>query len=144
METTIPTVAARPNRRRDRLLTVLAATAAALLGWVVAVPVAGVELIARSGSTDQRVTPVAVVVSTLLAGLAGWALLAVLERLTGRARSAWTVVAVLVLLVSLLGPLGGGVGGAAKLTLVALHLVVGAVLITGLRRTGPDPSELAS
>ncbi|MEU8316055.1 DUF6069 family protein [Micromonospora sp. NPDC048887] len=135
METTIPTVAARPNRRRDRLLTVLAATAAALLGWVVAVPVAGVELIARSGSTDQRVTPVAVVVSTLLAGLAGWALLAVLERLTGRARSAWTVVAVLVLLVSLLGPLGGGVGGAAKLTLVALHLVVGAVLITGLRRT---------
>ncbi|MEU8071375.1 DUF6069 family protein [Micromonospora sp. NPDC048169] len=144
METTIPTVAARPNRRRDRLLTVLAVTAAALLGWVVAVPVAGVELIARSGSTDQRVTPVAVVVSTLLAGLAGWALLAVLERLTGRARSAWTVVAVLVLLVSLLGPLGGGVGGAAKLTLVALHLVVGAVLITGLRRTGPDPSELAS
>ncbi|MEE3921847.1 hypothetical protein V2I01_36905 [Micromonospora sp. BRA006-A] len=40
METTIPTVAARPNRRRDRLLTVFAAPAAAL-GWVVAVPVAG-------------------------------------------------------------------------------------------------------
>ncbi|ADL46817.1 DUF6069 family protein [Micromonospora aurantiaca] len=135
METTIPTVTARPNRRRDRLLTVFAATAAALLGWVVAVPIAGVELIARSGSTDQRVTPVAVVVSTLLAGLAGWALLALLERLTARARTVWTVVAGLVLLVSLLGPLGGGVGGAATLTLVALHLVAGAVLITGLRRT---------
>ncbi|MCZ7475615.1 DUF6069 family protein [Micromonospora sp. WMMC273] len=135
METTIPTVAARPNRRRDRLLAVFAATVAALLGWVVAVPVAGVELITRSGSADQRVTPVAVVVSTLLAGLAGWALLALLERLTARARTAWTVVAGLVLLVSLLGPLGGGVGGAATLTLVALHLVAAAVLITGLRRT---------
>ena len=59
METTIPTVATRPNRRRDRLLTVLAASAAALLGWVLAVPVAGVELVARTGSTDQPVTPVA-------------------------------------------------------------------------------------
>ncbi|WP_433493250.1 DUF6069 family protein [Micromonospora sp. CA-248089] len=135
METTIPTVATRPNRRRDRLLTVLAASAAALLGWVLAVPVAGVELVARTGSTDQRVTPVAVVVSALLAGLAGWALLALLERLTARARTAWTVVAAVVLLVSLLGPLGGGVGGAATLTLVALHLVAGAVLITGLRWT---------
>ncbi|WP_431877740.1 DUF6069 family protein [Micromonospora marina] len=135
MEHTIPTVAARPNRRRDRLLTVVAAAAVTLLGWVVAVPVAGVELAARTGSAEQRVTPVAVVVSTLLAGLAGWALLALLERLTARARTVWTVVAALVLLVSLLGPLGGGAGSAAALTLVALHLVAGAVLITGLRRT---------
>ncbi|MBU8861044.1 MULTISPECIES: DUF6069 family protein [unclassified Micromonospora] len=135
MEHTIPAVAARPNRRRDRLLTVVAAAAVTLLGWVVAVPVAGVELAARTGSAEQRVTPVAVAVSTLLAGLAGWALLALLERLTARARTAWTVVAGLVLLVSLLGPLGGGAGSAAALTLVALHLVAGAVLITGLRRT---------
>ncbi|MBQ1042966.1 MULTISPECIES: DUF6069 family protein [unclassified Micromonospora] len=135
METTFPTVAARPNRRRDRLLTVLAAAAAPLLGWLVAVPLAGVDLVARTGSTDQRVTPVAVVVSALLAGLAGWALLALLERLTARARTVWTVVAGLVLLVSLLGPLGGAVGAAARLTLVAFHLLAGAVLITGLRRT---------
>ncbi|MFJ1541311.1 DUF6069 family protein [Micromonospora chalcea] len=134
METTIPTAVTRPNRRRDRLLTVFAATAAALLGWVVAVPLAGVELTARVGSDVQRVTPAAVAVSTLLAGLAGWALLALLERLTARARTVWTVVAALVLLVSLLGPLGGGVGQAATLTLVAFHLVAGTVLITGLRR----------
>ena len=110
METTIPTAATRPTRRRVRLLTVLAATVATLLGWVIAVPLAGVELTARTGSDVQRVTPVAVAVSTLLAGLAGWALLALLERLTARARTVWTVVAALVLLVSLLGPLGGGVG----------------------------------
>lgn len=134
METTIPTAATRPTRRRARLLTVLAATVATLLGWVVAVPLAGVELTARTGSDVQRVTPVAVAVSTLLAGLSGWALLALLERLTARARTVWTVVAGLVLLVSLLGPLSGGVGGAATLTLVAFHLVAGTVLIIGLRR----------
>ncbi|MEV4694208.1 DUF6069 family protein [Micromonospora echinospora] len=134
METTIPTAVTRPTRRRVRLLTVLAATVATLLGWVIAVPLAGVELTARTGSDVQRVTPVAVAVSTLLAGLAGWALLALLERLTARARTVWTAVAALVLLVSLLGPLGGGVGRAAMLTLVAFHLVAGTVLITGLRR----------
>ncbi|MEU7714777.1 DUF6069 family protein [Micromonospora chalcea] len=134
METTIPTAATRPTRRRVRLLTVLAATVATLLGWVIAVPLAGVELSARTGSDVQRVTPVAVAVSTLFAGLAGWALLALLERLTARARPVWTVVATLVLLVSLLGPLGGGVGRPATLTLVAFHLVAGTVLITGLRR----------
>lgn len=135
METTIPNAGVRPARRRDRLLTVLAATVATLLGWVVAVPLAGVALVARSGAGEQRVTPLAVAVSTLLAGLAGWALLALLERVTGRARAVWTAVAVLVLLLSLLGPLGGGAGGPATVTLLVLHLVAGAVLVPGLRRT---------
>ena len=135
METTIPNAGVRPARRRDRLLTVLAATVATLLGWVVAVPLAGVALVARSGDGEQRVTPLAVTVSTLLAGLAGWALLALLERFTGRARTVWTAVAALVLLLSLLGPLGGGAGGPATVTLVVLHLVAGAVLVPGLRRT---------
>ncbi|QLQ36004.2 DUF6069 family protein [Micromonospora robiginosa] len=132
----MPATTVRPARRRDRLLTVLAAIAATLLGWAVAVPLAGVELTARSGGGgEQRVTPVAVAVSTLLAGLAGWALLAVLERFTGRAGTVWTVVAVVVALLSLLGPLTGGVGRAATVTLVALHLLAGAVLVPGLRRT---------
>ncbi|MEV0005415.1 DUF6069 family protein [Micromonospora sp. NPDC050980] len=136
METTIPSTAARAaHRRRDRLFTVLAATAATLSGWAVAVPLAGVELTVRGGGVEQRVTPVAVAVSTLLAGLAGWALLALLERFTGRARPVWTVVAALVLLLSLLGPLTGGAGRSATATLLVLHLLAGAVLLPGLRRT---------
>ncbi|MFC0032207.1 DUF6069 family protein [Micromonospora chaiyaphumensis] len=127
--------AARPARRRDRALAVLAATAATLTGWVAAVPVAGVDLVVRNGGTEQSVTAAAVGVSTLLAGLAAWALLALLERFTGRARAVWTGTAGLVLLLSLLGPLGGGVGTAATLTLVALHLVAAAVLLPLLRRT---------
>ena len=72
----------RPPRRRVRALAVLGATAAALAVWVVAVPLAGVDLAARTGATEQPVGPGAVAVSALLAGLAAWALLAVLERFT--------------------------------------------------------------
>ncbi|MEW2332639.1 DUF6069 family protein [Micromonospora chersina] len=138
--TTTPTVpartTARPTRRRDRALAVLAATAATLAVWAAAVPVAGVDLAVRGGAgTEQSVTPAAVAVSTLLAGLAGWALLALLERFTARARAVWTGAAGLVLLLSLLGPLTGGVGAAATLTLVALHLAAAAVLVPLLRRT---------
>ncbi|GHJ53801.1 hypothetical protein Nm8I071_31080 [Nonomuraea sp. TT08I-71] len=137
MDTTIApaATAARPARRRDRALAVLAATAATLAVWTASVPVAGVDLAVRSGGTEQSVTPAAVGVSTLLAGLAGWALLALLERFTARARAVWTGAAGLVLLLSLLGPVGGGVGAAATLTLVALHLAAGAVLVPLLRRT---------
>ncbi|MDG4800734.1 DUF6069 family protein [Micromonospora sp. WMMD980] len=131
----MPATTVRPARRRDRLLTVLAATAATLVGWAVAVPLAGVELTVRGGGGEQRVGPLAVAVSTLLAGLAGWALLALLDRFTGRARTVWTAVAAVVLLLSLLGPLTGGVGRPAMVTLVALHLLAGAVLVPGLRRT---------
>lgn len=127
--------AARPVRRRGRALAVLAATAATLLVWVLAVPLAGVDLAARPGGTEQTVTPVAVAVATLLAGLAAWGLLALLEKFTTRSRVVWTGVAVVVLLVSLAGPLGGGVGTAATVTLVAMHLVAAIVLVPLLLRT---------
>lgn len=131
----LPTTTARPGRRRSRLWAVLAATTATLAGWVIAVPLAGVDLVADSGGTVQRVTPVAVAVATLLAGLAAWGLLALLERLTTRARPVWTVVALVVLLLSLLGPVGGGVGTAATATLVAMHLAAAAVLVPLLYRS---------
>lgn len=124
----------RPTRRRARALVVLGAAAAALAVWVVAVPLAGVDLAVRNGATEQPVGPGAVAVSALLAGLAAWALLAVLERFTRRARPVWTGVAVAVLLVSMLAPLGGGVGAAAKLTLALMHLAA-ALVIPALRRT---------
>ncbi|MEV0155216.1 DUF6069 family protein [Micromonospora sp. NPDC050686] len=129
-----PTAAARPARRRDRALAILATTAATLTVWAVAVPLAGVDLVARGGGADRTVGPAAVAVTTLLTGLAGWASLALLERWTRRARPAWTGLALVVLLVSLLPPLAQGVGAGAKLTLVALHLTAG-LLVPLLRRT---------
>lgn len=129
-------VAGRPTGRRGaRLLAVLAATVATLVVWAVADPLIGVELAVRGGGGDQRITPVAVALATVVAGLAGWALLALLERFTNRPRPVWTAVALGVLVLSLLGPLGGGVGTAAKVALVLMHLAAAAVLIPLLRRT---------
>ncbi|WP_405108899.1 DUF6069 family protein [Micromonospora sp. NBC_01405] len=131
--TTASCVAAR---RRIRALAVLAATAATHTVWYAATGPAGIDVEVRSGTGPQPLAPGAVAAATLLAGLAGWALLALLERRTRRARGLWTAVAVAVLLLSLAGPVTEGVGTAATVTLLALHLVAGAVLIPVLGRGG--------
>ncbi|WP_433221459.1 DUF6069 family protein [Microtetraspora malaysiensis] len=116
------------------LLTVIGAPAAALAVWALAVPVAGTTLTARMGDGTQLVGPVLVVVTSLLAGLAGWGLLAVLERFASQPGRTWTIVALIVLALSLFGPIGNAVGIAATLVLLLLHLVVGAALVLGLPR----------
>jgi lysylphosphatidylglycerol synthetase-like protein (DUF2156 family) len=126
-----------PVRRTygPRALAVLGATAAALAVWSVAVPLAGTELTVRMNGMTQSVEPGAVMTASLLAGLAGWALLAALERFGRRPRRTWTVMAVLVLVLSLAGPLGNGVHTATTIALAGMHLAVGAVLIPALRRS---------
>jgi hypothetical protein len=111
-----------------RLITIAAGAAGSLLLW----SVRGRDLDVRQGDTVQTVGPVAVVVTALLAGLAAWALLAVLERTTRRPVLTYRIIATLMLLISLAGPLSSGIGGAVKLALIGLHLTVGLALIIGL------------
>ncbi|MEU4225168.1 DUF6069 family protein [Nonomuraea sp. NPDC026600] len=113
-----------------RLLAVLGAIAAALAVWAVAHLLGGVALVSTSG----EVTAGSVIVAALVAGLAGWGLLAVLERVTAHSRTVWTWIAAVFLVVSLAGPLTMGTTGAAKATLAALHVVTAAVLIGLLPR----------
>jgi hypothetical protein len=125
----------RPSRALRRAGAVVAAALAALAVWVVAVPIAGLDLAAAPiGGPVAPVGPLAVAAGPLLAGLSGWALLAVLERRTSRARRTWTVIALVVLALSLVSPLLGGVGAGGVLTLVTMHLVTGGVLIALLPR----------
>lgn len=120
---------------RARAAAVVAAVAAALAVWVIAVPLLGVDLQVAPGSGEPQAVGVAnVVVSGLVGGLAAWGSLAVLERLTTRPRRIWTVVAVAVLALSLMGP-QAGTTAATTTTLVAMHLAVGAVLIPVLAGT---------
>ncbi|MET8091092.1 DUF6069 family protein [Micromonospora sp. NPDC005220] len=98
---------------------------------------AGVDLAVRSGSSTRQITVAAVIVATAVAALAGWALLAVLERRTDRSRVWWTSIAVAVLLLSLVVGPPSGVGGGAKATLALMHLSVGVILIVGLPRPRP-------
>jgi hypothetical protein len=108
---------------------VVLAVLAPLAIWAVAVPVAGLDLTATPiGGTATPVGALAVVAGALCAGLSGWALLAVLERHATRPRRTWTVVALVVLALSLATPLTGATG-ISLLVLLSMHLAVGAVLI---------------
>lgn len=121
------------TRTVARPVAVAAGVAAGLAVWVVAVPVAGIDLAARVGGTVTPIGPIAVAAVALLAGLAGWGLLTLLERRTAHSRRVWTATAAVGLVLSLFGPLGG-VSPAAIITLAGMHLGVGAVLIALLPR----------
>lgn len=135
MSTTMTTssIRARTSSGR-RALTVALAVVAALLVWAVCDPVAGVDLRVRSGNGDLAIGAVDVGLGALLVGCAGWALLGILERVRGRARTAWTSVALVVLVVSLIGPMGA-VSVAACAGLLCLHVVVGLIILAGMRPT---------
>lgn len=130
----------RRRSRRSRLAVVGIAAVAALLDWVILAPVAGLTLTARQGGVQHIGAP-AVVISTIVVTFAGWALLSILERRTPRARHIWTIVATIVCITSLGSPLTNGIGTGAKLGLASLHLVVGVIVILGLRRTALSPAE---
>lgn len=119
---------------------VLVATIAAAGTFLVLHSAADIEVAAHAGNAVQQVTAMAVVVAALIAGLCGWALLAVLERTVSRPRTVWSAIAAVVLLLSLVaGPLGGTTTG-AKITLAVLHLVVGVILLIWLPR-GREPKR---
>ena len=131
------TVQAVGGWRDDWPVAVWAAGAAAVV-WVGAT-VAGVDVAVRSGSSTRDVGLVSVVVTALVVAVSGAGLLRVLERRTPSARRAWTGVALAVWVVSFAGPAGAATL-AAGLTLAALHLVVGTVVIVLLRRRHAGPA----
>lgn len=130
--------ASRP-RRTTRPAGVLAAVGAATAGWAAIEFGLGIDLRHPGGDIGAM----AVVLASGASSLAGWGLLAVLERFTARAGRWWASVAVVFATASLIPPLttpGIEVTGRAGLAL--LHALVAAVLIpllyrTAIDRTGP-------
>lgn len=126
------TTTTRPSSRTAarRAIAVVLAVLAPLAIWILAVPVAGLDLTAAPiGGATAPVGALAVVAGALCAGLSGWALLAVLERRVARPRRTWTVIAAVVLALSLATPITGA-EGLPMLILLAMHATTGALLIT--------------
>jgi hypothetical protein len=123
------------KRRRTRGLAIVAAVGATFTVWTIARPIAGADLIVDTGAGPTTVTPFAVVLVTVVVGLAAWGLLALLERFTRRAATVWTWVAAAVLVISLLGPIGSANGAGATAALVGMHVAAGAVLIPLMARS---------
>jgi hypothetical protein len=129
-------------RRRGRALAVGAALVAAVLVWVVARTVFDLDLVVEQpGRPATEVGVDQVVVFSVVPGLVGWGLLAVLERFAAaRARAVWTAIASIVLLLSFLPLVQVEATGGTKAALVLMHVVVGVALIAGFWRTGDRPA----
>ena len=128
------------RRPTARPIAVALGVLAALAVWGISELVFGVDVRqpAFGPGVPQDLTAGPVVVASLVAGLAAWLVLALLERLTRHARAAWVALATLVLAASLGAPLSGrGIDGESRLVLALLHLTVGALLIVLLARTSP-------
>jgi hypothetical protein len=126
---------------RSRLAVVGVTVVAALALWALLAPLADVELEALQGTRRIHVGAGSVLFASAAMAFAGWGVLAILERRTLNARKVWTVLAVSACILSLGSPLVGGVGVGAKLGLASLHLIVGATVIFGLRRTALSATE---
>lgn len=129
-----------------RWLVVPASAVAAVIAWIVAVPIAGVDLDANAGGRVQHVGPASVIAVSLVVALLATAVRAALARAmrprAGRGAGTWVILASVVLLVSMAGP-AGAVSASAGWSLAAMHVVVGVLLIVGLRRggTGDDARD---
>jgi hypothetical protein len=131
------------SRAGSRALAVAATVAAAAVVWVVGEPLLGNDLVVEQpGQAPLDLGLAAFVIITLGASLAGWAVLAVLERVTRYGRRIWTGLAIAVVAVSYLPFLQAEMSAGSAAVLALVHLVVGAVLITLLLRTpraGDEP-----
>lgn len=129
----------RPEARRPRARGDVAVVAASVLAASVAWASwasAGVDLEVHAGEGVRTVGIAAVAVTAGVVTLAG-ALLARLFARSSQGLHWWTVLAGGLWLLSMLGPLGA-TSVTAGVGLASLHLVVGAIVIVGVRRVHAD------
>jgi FtsH-binding integral membrane protein len=113
-----------------RTTAVIAVAAAAALAIWAAARLLGVDVEVELGGEVRQVGPVDILVTTVVAGLAAWVVYSILAR-TPRTARWWPFVGSTGIALSMLGPSYLS-DGAAAVTLIAMHLAVGAILIRGL------------
>jgi uncharacterized membrane protein len=115
-----------------RAATVLGATLATLAIWAISTYAGQVDMTVNG----SKVGPLDVALATLVAGLAGWGLLAFLERRTKSAWTIWRNIAIAVLVLSMLGPIGAE-EASGRTALSVMHAFAGAIIIRNFSRTAP-------
>jgi hypothetical protein len=122
------------RRNVRRLATVVLAPVAALAVWAI-VRLFGIDLDV-SGATGT-VGAGDVVAAALIAALAAWLVVALVERRCRHPRAAWALIASTGLSLSVIGPSWLADGAAGAVALIALHFVVAVVVIVGFAGTLP-------
>jgi hypothetical protein len=132
---------ARQPAWKLRAIAIEAALVANVLVLIIGRLVNGEFPLATVGSDDQTIGFVQVIVVTLLVGGVAWGLLALLERTTSRAKAIWTVIAAIVFVLSLLGPLGSGANTSSTIVLMCMHVGAAASIIPLMRRSTATTRE---
>ena len=136
MTTTTAVVAPNTRQNRGRALGAAGGALAAVLAWIVEVPLLGIHLNFRFGTGHAQTISLGQVIGVAVASvLLGWLLLALLERRSPHARRLWTAIALIALAASLALPLAAATTTAATVGLIAMHLAVGAVVIPAMTYT---------
>ena len=124
------------RQARARALCVAGGALAAAVAWTVEVPLLGIDLNFRYGTSHTQIVAVGQVIGASLAALLlGWLLLAVLEQCTPHARTLWTSLALAGLAASVALPLTVATTASAVIGLVMMHLTIGAAVIPAMART---------
>ena len=123
----------RIARRHRRMLTMAVAVVVPIIVWALA-SAAGAEFVVVNPliGTLEIDWPL-LIVSTLPIALAAWGVLALLERLTPRARTIWTIIAVVALALSVLPIAFVDTSDSTRVALGLIHVATGLFLIRMLR-----------
>jgi len=136
VERTSTQLEAHPNAAwTSRPLAVVAAIVINIVILTIGRLVNGEFPVAKVGSDDQTIGYVPVILVTAVVGLVAWGLLALLVRTTSRPALIWIVIAVVIFLLSLTGPLGSGVGTSSKVVLFLLHVGAAVPIIPMMYRS---------
>jgi hypothetical protein len=120
-------------RRRRRAHGIVLALVVTLAVWLLG-HVAGADYWITDSQGTVRIDMLVTAQVTVVLGLVGWGVLALLERLGRRGTTVWTVLAVVVVAASMIPVVLVEATTATRLALVAVHLAVGAVLVPAFVR----------
>jgi peptidoglycan/LPS O-acetylase OafA/YrhL len=117
--------------RAGRVAVIAIAATATGLAWLLG-RLAHVDYVVDTPIGARKITLALTIVATVAAGIAGWVLIAVLERYTSSPRGVWIALTLVVLALSIVPVFSTTANLGTQLMLTALHCVAAAVLIPSL------------
>lgn len=114
-------------RWRRRALGIVATLVVTLAVWLLG-HLAGADYWITDSQGTVRIDAVVTTQVTVVLGLVGWGVLALLERLTRYGTTAWTVLAAVVVVASMIPIVLVEATTATRVALVAVHLAVGTLI----------------
>jgi hypothetical protein len=126
-------VRGRASVRRRRALGIVATLVVTLAVWLIG-HLAGADYWISDSQGTVRIDALVTAQVTVILGLAGWAVLALLERLTRYGTTVWVVLATVVVVASMIPVVLVEATTVTRIALAAVHLAVGAVLVPALVR----------